>query len=127
MVEGVFELHPAVREALFAGVALGGRVDRHQAAVKGMPDQQVAGPELALDEHEIAGRGLLVEPGENRPHPGEQALLVRRHVRPASAQLGRGLRHLGHAQFEPGPGQLPGRDLVVEKKKVGMQFAQPAT
>ena len=80
MVEGVFELHPAVREALFAGVALGGRVDRHQAAVQGMPDQQVAGPELALDEHEIAGRGLLVEPGENRPHPGEQALLVRRHV-----------------------------------------------
>ncbi len=71
-----------------------------------MTDQQVAGPELALDEHEIAGRGLLVEPGETGRIQGAAA------PRPAARSLQRRLssagRHLGHAQFEPGPGQLPG-------------------
>ena len=83
VVEGVFELHPAVRQPFLAGVAFGGRMDRDEPTLQGVLDEQVTGPEFALDEYEIAGGGLFVEPGEHRSQPRQQPLLGRWHVGPA--------------------------------------------
>lgn len=46
----------------FLGLPLGGRVDRNQTLFQGKTDQEIAGPEIPLDQGIVSCGGLIGQP-----------------------------------------------------------------
>ena len=102
MVEGVLQFDPAIIEALLAGVAFGGGIDRDEIELQGKSNQQVAGAKIALNEDIIPRLGMFGQPVAQGLNRWLQALGLRRDVGPLAAQLQRWLKDDVYAQFAAG-------------------------
>lgn len=119
MQEAVAQPDGTVRLRLLGRLPLRGGIDGHQAAFQGKIDHQVSGAEIALDEHAVAGAGVVQQPVPDGLEVSAQLGQVRRNVPPECPQGFGGLDHPGYAQAPTGVLFLVRCQVVIEKQNEG--------